>query len=88
MGQVVPTHDGYDAPNVRIADIDGDGRADYCLAKDDGTVICSRNGGTGNAYTWQGFTTQDGLRGTVFDKKSVDKTGIRFGKYYIPSLQP
>lgn len=50
LGQVVPTHSGYTEKNVRIADIDGDGRADYCLAADTGNVLCSRNGGTNDSY--------------------------------------
>lgn len=80
IGQVVPTHDGYNADDVRIADIDGDGRFDYCLTRADAGVICSRNGGTGDNYFWQGFSTPGGLRGDVFTGKlGVDKKGITFG---------
>lgn len=80
IGTVVPTHDGYVAADVRIADIDGDGRADYCLVRSDASVVCSRNGGQGDKYFWQGFSTASGLRGVVFDKKNgVDKSGVRFG---------
>ncbi|KAH8887189.1 hypothetical protein GQ53DRAFT_874237 [Thozetella sp. PMI_491] len=79
LGTVVPTHDGFVAADVRIADIDGDGRADYCLTNSDGTVVCSRNGGQGDSYTWQGFTTQTGLRGVVFDKRTGDKASVFFG---------
>nr|UMZ45337.1 hypothetical protein [Paramyrothecium sp.] len=79
LGTVVPTHDGFEASDVRIADIDGDGRADYCLTESDGNVICSRNGGQGDKYYWQGFSTPDGLRGVVFDKNKADKAGVFFG---------
>jgi hypothetical protein len=49
---------------VRIADIDGDGRADYCVIEGGaGDIRCWRNGGVGDtpAY-WQGFQSagQDG----------------------------
>lgn len=30
--------------NVRLADIDGDGRGDYCILDDGGNVHCWRNG--------------------------------------------
>lgn len=79
LGQVVVTHEGYEATDVRIADIDGDGRADYCLVKSDGSVICSRNGGTGDSFAWQGFQTAGGLRETVFNKNpGAAKAGVVF----------
>ncbi|KAM0547807.1 hypothetical protein ACHAPJ_010269 [Fusarium lateritium] len=79
IGQVVGKHDGYEATDVRIADIDGDGRADYCLVQDNGAIICSRNGGTGDKYAWQGFKTAKGLRETVFDKNlGANKSGVVF----------
>jgi lysophospholipase L1-like esterase len=52
--------------NVHIGDIDGDGRADFCIVADDMSVKCSRNAGQGDKYSWQGFSTVDGLRGQVF----------------------
>ncbi|KAG2421959.1 hypothetical protein HFD88_005935 [Aspergillus terreus] len=36
--------EGYDQAHVRLADIDGDGRADYCGLADNGDVTCWRNG--------------------------------------------
>ncbi|KAI1008878.1 hypothetical protein LB504_001329, partial [Fusarium proliferatum] len=81
IGQIVGKHDGYEATDVRIADIDGDGRADYCLVEDNGAVICSRNGGTGDKYAWQGFKIAKGLQETVFDKNSkpaASKSGVVF----------
>jgi hypothetical protein len=43
---------------------------------------CSRNGGWGDKPQWQGFSTVDGIRGTVFDIDLPDKSGIILGKYY------
>lgn len=38
---------------VRFADIDGDGKADYLIVNDDGSVNCWINGGLKDgAYTW------------------------------------
>ncbi|KAK4903718.1 Glucan endo-1,3-alpha-glucosidase agn1 [Elasticomyces elasticus] len=37
---------GYSQENVLIADIDGDGRADYCVTAANGDISCWRNGGT------------------------------------------
>ncbi|KAH6658567.1 carbohydrate esterase family 3 protein [Truncatella angustata] len=71
--------DGYTAFDVRIADIDGDGRADFCLLQTDGTFICSRNSGQSNSPQWQGFSTLSGTRGTVFTQNKADKSGIVLG---------
>ena len=79
IGQVVPTHAGYTDHDVRIADIDGDGRADYCLTQSNGHLVCSRNGGVDDNYFWQGFSTENELRGTVFDKRTADPAGVYLG---------
>ncbi|KAL6886462.1 hypothetical protein HDV57DRAFT_390273 [Trichoderma longibrachiatum] len=79
LGQVVGTHDGYTEKDVRIGDVDGDGRADYCLTQPDATLICSRNGGTDDKYQWQGFSTATGLRGMVFNGKKGDPAGVVLG---------
>ena len=42
-----PKHDGYEATNVRVADIDGDGRGDYCVIGNDGVTKCWKNAGAG-----------------------------------------
>ncbi|KAG7409901.1 Multidomain esterase [Fusarium oxysporum f. sp. rapae] len=76
MGQVIGGFDGLKATDVRIADIDGDGRADFCLVKSAGEIVCSRNGGWGDKPQWQGFSTEKGIRGTVFDIGQPDKSGI------------
>ncbi|CAD0113390.1 unnamed protein product [Aureobasidium uvarum] len=78
IGQVVPEHAGYTATDVRIADIDGDGRADYCLIGHNGDILCSRNQGQGDSYSWQGFKTVGGLREVVFTAKGKgDASGVR-----------
>ncbi|KAF5001515.1 hypothetical protein FGRMN_986 [Fusarium graminum] len=76
IGQIIGDFDGLKATDVRIADIDGDGRADFCLVKSASEIVCSRNGGWGDKPQWQGFTTLNGIRGTVFDIAQADKAGI------------
>ncbi|XEU97574.1 hypothetical protein FSHL1_002860 [Fusarium sambucinum] len=76
IGQIIGDFDGLKATDVRIADIDGDGRADFCLVKSASNIACSRNGGWGDKPEWQGFTTVNGIRGTVFDTALPDKDGI------------
>ncbi|KAK6063962.1 killer toxin subunits alpha beta [Seiridium cupressi] len=46
--------EGYAQANVRLGDVDGDGRADYCVVQDNGNILCWRNGWTNDvpAY-WQ-----------------------------------
>ncbi|GFP57140.1 multidomain esterase [Trichoderma asperellum] len=78
IGVVVPASGDFAPSDVRIADIDGDGRADVCFIHDNGDIGCSRNGGQGRNYYWQGFSTANGLRETVFTGKNKgDKNGIR-----------
>ncbi|KAM7185430.1 hypothetical protein V8F20_011802 [Naviculisporaceae sp. PSN 640] len=50
----VPTTGDYAQTNVRLGDIDGDGRLDYCVVAGSGDIYCWRNGGVGEkpAY-WQ-----------------------------------
>jgi hypothetical protein len=83
IGAVVPTHAGFSADSVRIADVDGDGRADYCLVHANGDVGCSRNGGTGDSHAWQGFNSAASLAAdsVVVPGKSfvTDQSGIVFG---------
>ncbi|GAB1206268.1 hypothetical protein APSETT445_004953 [Aspergillus pseudonomiae] len=66
-----------DQANVRLGDIDGDGRLDYCLVKGNGDIQCWRNGGQKDAPTaefngyWQDL-------GTVFTGKGMgDIAGVR-----------
>jgi hypothetical protein len=78
IGQIVPassTSGGF----VHIADIDGDGRADFCVVAPGGVVRCSRNGGQGDNYFWQGFSNENGLRGIVFDKTQNPTSLYYFG---------
>ncbi|KAK3994266.1 carbohydrate esterase family 3 protein [Cladorrhinum sp. PSN332] len=80
IGEVTPAHAGFQAADVRIADIDGDGRADYCLVNNEANVLCSRNGGQSDAFNWQGFATPESLRDLVFDKRpNIDKAGVFLG---------
>ncbi|KAK3897538.1 killer toxin subunits alpha beta [Staphylotrichum tortipilum] len=64
---------GLPQARVRIADIDGDGRADYCVVADNGDISCWRNGGQGPMPDyWQPL-------GVVFTGKGMgDVNGVRF----------
>ncbi|KAM0612186.1 hypothetical protein ACHAP0_006124 [Verticillium nonalfalfae] len=67
---------GYAQDRVRLGDIDGDGRLDYCVIRDGGNIHCYRNGGLGNeAAYWQDL----GSGGPVFSAKDMgDIRGVRF----------
>jgi hypothetical protein len=78
IGQVVPSTATTEG-GVRIADIDGDGRADFCVVTPSSVVKCSRNAGQGDNYSWQGFSQVDGVRGVVFDKSPGAASSIQFG---------
>lgn len=59
---------------VRLGDIDGDGRLDYCVFKGTGSLYCWRNGGTGDVPVWEPMTGGD----VVYDTTSLgDIAGIR-----------
>ncbi|KAK5674489.1 Glucan endo-1,3-alpha-glucosidase agn1 [Elasticomyces elasticus] len=65
---------GYSQENVLIADIDGDGRADYCVTAANGDISCWRNGGTDQDKPtfWQ-------ETGVLFRGKGMgDISGTRF----------
>ncbi|KAK0723650.1 SGNH hydrolase-type esterase domain-containing protein [Apiosordaria backusii] len=71
IGQVVPDQDGFTADDVRIAQIDGDGSADYCLIKDDSSIACIRQSDQGEF---------NGALELTFDKLSgIDKSRIVLG---------
>jgi hypothetical protein len=79
IGMIVPSSSSGPTDSVHIADVDGDGRADFCLVTDKGVVKCSRNAGQGDKYSWQGFSKVDGLRGVVFDRGQHPSVSYRFG---------
>ncbi|KPM38628.1 hypothetical protein AK830_g7923 [Neonectria ditissima] len=86
QGQVVPSFgaffkwrdpiSGYAQDRVRLGDIDGDGRLDYCVMHDNADIYCYRNGGLGDgAAYWQDM----GQGGPVFTGKGMgDMRGVRF----------
>ncbi|KAL1610851.1 hypothetical protein SLS60_002522 [Paraconiothyrium brasiliense] len=54
IGLVFSVPKGYSQGNVRLGDIDGDGRIDYCVVGANGDIRCWRNGGIGgNPEYWQ-----------------------------------
>ncbi|KAG9249745.1 uncharacterized protein F5Z01DRAFT_631089, partial [Emericellopsis atlantica] len=67
---------GKGRDRVRLGDIDGDGRLDYCVMPDTGDVHCWRNGGLGaKAAYWQDL----GSGGPVFTAKGMgDMRGVQF----------
>ncbi|KAK4445290.1 hypothetical protein QBC34DRAFT_441859 [Podospora aff. communis PSN243] len=67
------SNEGYAQDRVHITDIDGDGRADYCVVENSGDVRCWRNGGTGiMPEYWQPL-------GVVFTGKGMgDPNAVRF----------
>ncbi len=79
------SNEGSLQARVRLADIDGDGRADYCTIADNGDIRCWRNWGTGDLpIGWQDL-------GVVFTGKGMgDVDGVRFadinGDVSLPSF--
>ncbi|KAJ4264235.1 hypothetical protein NW762_005429 [Fusarium torreyae] len=69
----IKKNEGFKQDRVRLADIDGDGRGDYCVIDNKGDIQCWRNGGTGEAPEfWQSL-------GTRFTAKDMgDMQGVRF----------
>ncbi|PKK43057.1 hypothetical protein CI102_13335 [Trichoderma harzianum] len=72
-GEVWKASEGPKQDRVLLADIDGDGRADYCTIADNGDISCWRNGGQGNMPEyWQEL-------GVVVQGKGFgDVNGVRF----------
>ncbi|KAH7375470.1 hypothetical protein B0T11DRAFT_345463, partial [Plectosphaerella cucumerina] len=73
MGTWKRAVNGYAQDRVRLADIDGDGRADFCGLAGNGDTYCWRNGGTGDMPEyWQAL-------GRRFEGKGMgDLQGVRF----------
>ena len=81
VGEVRASVGVYPPARVRLADVDGDGRVDYCVLEDNADVRCWRNGGVGDTPSyWQGFVAGQDDAGTVvfagLDGKGVD--GVTF----------
>ena len=51
-GEVWKATEGPEQDRVLLADVDGDGRADYCTIADNGDISCWRNGGQGIPYSY------------------------------------
>ncbi|KAH7325665.1 hypothetical protein B0I35DRAFT_347595, partial [Stachybotrys elegans] len=69
----IKSSEGFKQDRVRMADIDGDGRGDYCIINDGGHVHCWRNGWVKDMPEyWQSL-------GQVFEAKGMgDVRGVRF----------
>lgn len=69
----IKDNENYPQERVRLADIDGDGRADYCVLADNGDISCWRNGWIDDVPKyWQPL-------GKRFTGKDMgDITGVRF----------
>lgn len=67
------TNVGRPRERVRLGDIDGDGRVDYCVIADNGDISCWRNSGQGDLpNAWQDL-------GVVFTGKGMGNVdGSRF----------
>ncbi|KAH8657733.1 hypothetical protein BX600DRAFT_400504 [Xylariales sp. PMI_506] len=73
MGLIKAADSSFPQAQVRLADIDGDGRADFIGLDSDGTAHAWRNSGTGNVVnTWEAL----GTRWTGGDMS--DLAGVRF----------
>ncbi|KAM7189559.1 hypothetical protein V8F20_010098 [Naviculisporaceae sp. PSN 640] len=73
IGRIRPQMSGYGQSRVRFGDVDGDGRADFCVLESSGDMRCWRNGGWGDAPAyWQPL-------GKRFTGKGMgDLNGVRF----------
>ena len=70
---LIMNNQGSPQANIRIADVDGDGRGDYVVVEDTGDIHVWRNGGTGDAPAyWQDM----GIRWS--NDFMNDWTGFRF----------
>ncbi|ROT40793.1 hypothetical protein SODALDRAFT_105063 [Sodiomyces alkalinus F11] len=76
LGSYKTPERGLGRAHVRLGDIDGDGRLDYCVIPASGDIFCWRNGGIGErAAYWQNM----GSGGPVFTAKGMgDIRGVRF----------
>lgn len=54
-GVLWKSNEGSPQDRVRLVDIDGDGRTDYCTIADNGDISCWRNGGQGIYHSFRSF---------------------------------
>ncbi|KAK8041302.1 esterase [Apiospora phragmitis] len=81
IGEVMASPGSYGPGDVLVADIDGDGRADYCVQESNGDIRGWRNGGSGDKVSfWQGFARADGGGDVIFPGKGKpNKNMVRMG---------
>ncbi|KAK8050095.1 hypothetical protein PG994_011825 [Apiospora phragmitis] len=75
---MIKQNEGWPQANVRLADIDGDGRTDYCVLKDNGSIDCWRNGGTNSRTLTEIANTGDFKVGTTGSGSQM-MVGLRLG---------
>lgn len=75
------TSEGYTADRVLLADVDGDGRVDWCIQLVSGAIACRRNGGQGDLPTsadngyWEDFSSGGSGWTTVFPSQNSSDGG-------------
>ncbi|KAK8855247.1 carbohydrate esterase family 3 protein [Apiospora arundinis] len=81
VGEVIASPGPYGPGDVLVADIDGDGRADYCIQENNGDIRCWRNAGSGDKPSfWQSFARAEGGGDVVFTGKGKpNKNMVRMG---------
>ena len=72
-------NEGVKQEFVRLGDIDGDGRLDYCIIKGSGQFYCWRNGGINDMPSWEimvgGMTFDASGMGDIAGMRLVDVNG-------------
>lgn len=78
---------------IRLGDIDGDGRLDYCAIDDKGDIYCWRNGGVGDAPTaahngyWQSFVCEPNS-GNLIQIVLTCLPRLLASQPFMPSMKP
>ena len=81
IGEVIGGPGGKGPGDVLVADVDGDGRADYCVQENNGDIRCWRNGGMGDTVAyWQGFMSENTGGDVVLPGRGTpNKSMVRLG---------